>query len=181
MKALSRVLLFSIITSLLVIPYFNCGAPSDKGLFGSGGTAECIDPTRPDLCYGDPASLFLVASSMPISGYQISGSNGRYSFPVPCSDGGFPKVMVVYKVYNQNSGGLLDSRQAECIPSSGGVGNAQVIGQLSAVDVSNWGGQNYQFIFQIFAYAGRDSQFPIDFEKPYAGLQPIPRPVIKGP
>lgn len=176
MKATSRVLAFLVLTSTLMIPYFNCGAPSDKGLFGSGGTSDCIDPTKPDLCYGDPSTLFLVASSMPLAGYQISGSNGRFSFQVPCSDGGFPKVTVGFKVNNLSNGAQLFNGQGDCVS-----GNALVFGQLSTPDLTSWGAQPYQFIFQIYAYAGTNAPFPINFTTPYAGLQPIPRPVIKGP
>ncbi len=173
-KALSRSLAFLALTSVLVIPYFNCGAPTDKGLFGSGGDSECIDPTKPESCNGDVNALFLVSNQMQLQ-YPISQSNGRFNFLIPCSDGGFPKVTVGFKVKTSN-GAALTQGEAQC-----NAGQAAVFGQITLADVAAWGSFIYQFEFQILAYASTTAQFPIQFDptKFYPGLQPVLRNAYK--
>lgn len=170
--ALVRAISMMVLTAAIIFPYFNCGAPTNQGgLFGSGGTG--CDPAKPDFCYGDPTLLSLGVANMPINGYPISVGNGRFQMNIPCFDGGFPKVTVGFKVLSAVK--QLVSDQAECISN-----NVLVVGQVSSVDLQDWGNQSYQFVFQVYAYASKDAPFPItSWQQAYSGLQPVPRPAYK--
>jgi hypothetical protein len=98
-KSLTRaVSLFAIIT-ILVVPYFNCGAPSNNSIFNNS-----LDP---DDCAASPQATLNCAAKVGFGPLptviQVPGGSGRVQVNGTCETGGFPKVLISPKiVYTAN-------------------------------------------------------------------------------
>ncbi len=118
--ALIRAISMMVLTGLIIFPYFNCGAPSDRsGMFGSDDSECSSSPKALQEC------MMKVRFGIVPSVISLPGGSGTAVANGQCVTGGFPKVLIAAQLRFVANEALI-SQSPDYARCDGGVFSARV-------------------------------------------------------